>query len=183
MNTEYGQTLLKLARGSIAEQFGGPRPAHPPDAGWLDEPGAAFVTLRLDDELRGCVGSAHARRPLYDDVIDNAKAAAFSDPRFEPLTARELPRTRLEVSVLTPLEKLEVASEEELLQKLRPGVDGLQLSWGGQRALFIPEMWHQIPDPKLFVWHLKRKAGLPVNEWLPGTRVHRFTAEAFSEPS
>lgn len=183
MNADAGPTLLTLARRSIAEAFGGPKPSHPPDANWLDQPGAAFVTLTLDDELRGCVGSAQARRPLYDDVIDNAKAAAFSDPRFQPLTADELARTKLEVSVLSPLERLDVSSEAELLQKIRPGIDGLQLQWGHHRGLFIPEMWHQVPDPKLFVWHLKRKAGLPVNEWLPGTRVHRFTAVAFAEAS
>ena len=178
-----GPTLLELARGSIAERFGGPKPSRPGDAPWLAEPGAVFVTLTIDDDLRGCVGSAHARRALFDDVVDNAKAAAFSDPRFEPLTAGELPRTRLEVSVLSPLEKLEVETEAELLAKLRPGVDGLQLQWGAHRGLFIPEMWHQVSDPKKFVWHLKRKAGLPLDEWLSGTRVYRFTALAFSEPA
>ena len=178
-----GETLLQLARRSIAEQFGGPEPAHPPDAEWLDAPGAAFVTLRLDDELRGCVGSAQARRPLYEDVVDNAKAAAFMDPRFEPLTPEELQRTKLEVSVLSPLEPLDVETEEQLLQKLRPGIDGLQLQWGGHRALFIPEMWHQVPDPKMFLWYLKRKAGLPTDRWMAGTRCHRFTAKAFSEAS
>lgn len=178
-----GDTLLSLARGSIAERFGGPGPSRPADSAWLDLPGAVFVTLTLDDELRGCVGSAQARRALYDDVVDNAKAAAFMDPRFDPLTASELPRTRLEVSVLSALEKLDVSSEEELLRVLRPGVDGLQVQWGSQRGLFIPEMWRQVSDPKLFLWHLKRKAGLPHDRWLSGTRVWRFTATAFSEPS
>jgi AmmeMemoRadiSam system protein A len=176
-----GALLLTLARGSIAERFGGPPPERPQGAGWLEVHGAAFVTLTLDDELRGCVGSAQARRPLFEDVIDNARAAAFSDPRFTPLTAGELARTRLEVSVLSALEKLEVETEEQLLALLRPGVDGLQLSWGPHRGLFIPEMWHQVPDPRRFLWYLKRKAGLPPDGWTSGTRVHRFTAQLFTE--
>jgi AmmeMemoRadiSam system protein A len=178
-----GDVLLALARGSIAERFGGPAPTRPADAGWLEVHGAVFVTLTIDDELRGCVGSAQARRPLFDDVIDNAKAAAFSDPRFTPLTAAELQQTRLEISVLSPLEKLEVETEEQLLAVLRPGVDGLQLAWGNSRGLFIPEMWHQVPDPKQFLMYLKRKAGLPIDGWASGTRVHRFTAEQFTEPA
>ncbi|MBL8952537.1 MAG: AmmeMemoRadiSam system protein A [Myxococcaceae bacterium] len=177
-----GDVLLSIARGSIAEAFGGPKPVAPAGEPWLDEQGAAFVTLTLDHALRGCVGSAQARRPLYDDVVENAKAAAFGDPRFTPLTADELARTRLEVSVLSPLEKLDVENEAQLLAVLRPGVDGLQLSWGAHRALFIPEMWHQVPDPREFVRLLKRKAGMPPHEWLPGTRVHRFTAQRFAEP-
>ena len=177
-----GPLLISLARASIAEAFGGPKPAKPADAPWLDAPGAVFVTLTLDDDLRGCVGSPHARRPLFEDVLDNAKAAAFSDPRFSPLTKDELPRTKLEVSVLSPMEKLEVDSEQALLAALRPGVDGLQLAWGSYRALFIPEMWNMVPDPKKFVWHLKRKAGMDPDAWMSGTRVHRFTAQAFHEP-
>jgi AmmeMemoRadiSam system protein A len=176
-----GPVLLGLARDSIAERFGGPGPARPSDAAWLDAHGAVFVTLTIADELRGCVGSAQARRPLFDDVIDNAKAAAFSDPRFSPLTKEELSRTRLEVSLLSALEKLEVETEEQLLALLRPGVDGLQLSWGQHKGLFIPEMWHQVSDPKQFIWYLKRKAGLPTEGWISGTRVHRFTAELFGE--
>jgi len=176
-----GPVLLFIARGSIAEAFGGPKLERPPGHAWLGADGAVFVTLMLDDELRGCVGSAQARRPLYDDVVENAKAAAFQDPRFDPLTADELTRTKLEVSVLSPLERLDVETEEQLLQRLRPGVDGLQLSWGSHRGLFIPEMWHQVRDVRQFVTLLKRKAGLPIGEWLPGTRVHRFTASLFSE--
>ncbi len=178
-----GPVLIELARRSIAEAFGGPPPERPVGHPWLDDQGAAFVTLTIDDELRGCVGSSQARRSLYDDVVENAKAAAFSDPRFDPLTAGELDRTRVEVSVLSPLEKLDVETEAQLLAALRPGVDGLQLAWGSHRALFIPEMWHQVEGPTQFVSLLKRKAGLPPREWLPGTRVHRFTAKLFSEES
>src|SRR3954453_12212522 len=139
-----GNTLLELARASIAEQFGGPKVGRPTDAPWLDVPGAVFVTLTLGADLRGCVGSPTARRPLFDDVMDNAKAAAFQDPRFSPLTEAELEKARIEVSGLSPLEKLDVVTEAELLSKLRPGVDGLQIAWGSHRALFIPEMWNQV---------------------------------------
>jgi AmmeMemoRadiSam system protein A len=177
-----GNMLLELARGSIAQRFGGPPVEHPANAAWLDQPGAVFVTLTIGSELRGCVGSATARRTLFEDVLDNAKAAAFEDPRFPPLTAAELASARIEVSVLSPLEKLDVETEAQLLEKLRPGVDGLQIAWGQHRALFIPEMWHQVSDPGTFLHYLKRKAGLPASGWQEGTRVHRFTAEAFAEP-
>jgi AmmeMemoRadiSam system protein A len=177
-----GDTLLSLARASIHERFGGPKVKRPKDAPWLDVQGAVFVTLTLDGDLRGCVGSATARRPLFEDVMDNAKAAAFEDPRFPPLTKAELERAKIEVSVLSPLEKLDVATEAELLKALRPGVDGVQIAWGAHRALFIPEMWNQVSDPGTFLYYLKRKAGLPAAEWQEGTRVHRFTAEAFTEP-
>jgi AmmeMemoRadiSam system protein A len=177
-----GETLLKLARSSIGESFGGPKVQRPDGHTWLDDPGAVFVTLTLEGDLRGCVGSAQARRSLFNDLVDNAKAAAFSDPRFPPLTAGEYPKSRIEVSVLSPLEKLDVATEAQLLEALRPGVDGLQIAWGPHRALFIPEMWNQVKDPAKFLFYLRRKAGMPTSEWLEGTRVHRFTAQAFLEP-
>jgi uncharacterized protein len=174
-----GELLLDLARASIAEAFGGAAPVCP-DVKWLRDPGACFVTLRKGHQLRGCIGTVKARRSLFDDVVENAKHSAFDDPRFEPLSEREVSLVKIEVSVLTPPEPLEVASEEDALSKIRVGVDGLQLSWGGRSGLFIPAMWEQLPDARAFLHHLKRKAGLP-GEWMPGTRLMRFTAQKFEE--
>lgn len=176
-----GNVLLGLARASLEESFGGPKVRRPEGANWLELPGACFVTLKKDAELRGCIGSSQAHRPLFEDVVDNAKAAAFSDPRFQPLSRNELKDIRLEISVLTPLEPLEVADEAQAIRALRPGVDGVQLTWGARRALFIPKMWEELPDPERFLYYLRRKAGLP-DQWLPGTRLARFTAESFAEP-
>lgn len=175
-----GAILLPLARASIGEALGGPAVSRGDDPSWLFEPGACFVTLRKNDDLRGCIGSLHAHRPLFDDVVENAKAAAFRDPRFPPLAAEELAAVCLEISVLSPPEPLEVQDEEDALRELRPGVDGVLLSWGTRRAVFIPKMWEQIPDPRQFLSQLRRKMGLP-GPWLAGTRVARFTAESWEE--
>ncbi len=181
MTNGEGDLLLKLARGAIAETFGAPR-GERPKAKWLYEPGAVFVTLRDPvGDLRGCIGSILAHRPLIDDVEHNARAAAFDDPRVPPVRAVELESLHIEVSVLTPLEPLEVADEEDALKKIRPGIDGIELAAIGRRAVFIPKMWEQLPEPREFLHYLKRKAGLP-SQWVPGTRVRRFTAESFGEP-
>jgi len=119
-----GPLLLSIARASIGSELGlAPHPTD--DAPWLREPGATFVTLRLDAELRGCIGSIDARRPLREDVAANARAAAFSDPRFEPLSSREFESVSVEVSVLSPRTPLEVASESAAAAQPRPLVDGI----------------------------------------------------------
>ncbi|MEW5741352.1 MAG: AmmeMemoRadiSam system protein A [Myxococcota bacterium] len=174
-----GQVLLELARGTLREAFGGPKVAVP-DHAWLFEKKAVFVTLHKHGELRGCVGQLAARFPLYESVRHAAKAAAFHDGRFPPLDVSELEQVHIEISVLSALEALDVATEAEALAAIRPGVDGVVLTHGLRSGVFIPEMWKQLPDPNQFLFHLKRKAGLP-QAWQPGTRVERFTAEVWAE--
>jgi len=171
---ELGKALVATARGSIDAAFG--RPAtrvRPHDA--LDRPGATFVTLKQEDRLRGCIGSLEARRLLAIDVRENALAAAFSDPRFAPLAIRELDMTTVEVSLLSPASRFEVAGEDDLLARLEPGVDGIVLELGRRRATFLPQVWESLPDPRDFVDALKRKAGMPANFWSPAIRVSRYT--------
>ncbi len=177
-----GPLLLSLARASIAERFGAPPVTRPTHEAWLDEKRAVFVTLKLGGDLRGCVGQIVARYPLFEAVREAAVSAAFHDSRFIPLQPHELEQVRLEVSVLSPLERLEVHSEEELLGELREGVDGVVLSHEFRSGLFIPEVWKELPDKRAFLQHLKRKAGLPPASWLPGTKVERFTATHWEEP-
>ena len=124
LDNEKGSTLLKLARSEIATKLGHDV-SSPAQAGWLAEPGASFVTLTRQGELRGCIGTLEAHRPLGLDVRENAVAAAFRDPRFMPLTRVEFDEIRVEVSVLSPSEILVVASEEHALAILRPNVDGV----------------------------------------------------------
>lgn len=177
-----GRRLLELARQAIAETLGlvpGDPPAAPEP--WLRAPGAVFVTLTQHGELRGCIGSLEAHRPLIEDVRGNARAAAFSDPRFPPLEAEELARTRVEVSILTPPEPLPVRDEADLLAQLRPGVDGVILEYGWHRATFLPQVWEQLPDPRQFMAQLKRKAGLDPDFWAQGVRVARYGVEKFKE--
>ncbi len=177
-----GAALLSIARQAIAERFGGPPVQKPADAPWLDEPRAVFVTLKKDGELRGCIGQLVARTSLFDSVQDAARAAAFRDPRFSPLDESELDALHVEISVLSPLESLDVHSEEETIDALRVGVDGVVLSDGMRSAVFIPEMWKELPDPHEFLWHLRRKGRLPVDRWPRSIKVERFTAELFEEP-
>jgi hypothetical protein len=172
--------ITGIARAAIAARFGGPPPERPAGEAWLEAPGACFVSLHEDGMLRGCIGSLEARGTLFDEVVRCAVEAATGDPRFEPVSAGEVAGLDVEVSVLSPVEPLPAASEEEALSAIRPGVDGLVLEAGGRRAVFIPKVWEDLRDPGAFLSHLRRKAGLP-DAWLPGTRLSRFTAECYQE--
>ena len=176
-----GPILLGLARSAIAAR-GTSIPRTGEEPAWLSRPGAVFVTLTRNGRLRGCMGSIEPRRSLREDVMRNACAAAFHDSRFPPLPAAELPHVRIEVSLLSPTEQLSFTSREDLLARLRPGVDGLILSWHGHRGTFLPQVWEQLPDPEDFLTHLLHKARLPVFSWEPDVTVRRFTVTAWSEP-
>jgi AmmeMemoRadiSam system protein A len=178
---ELGRTLLALARGAIAAELGF-RDAHGiiRDPA-LDEPGATFVTLRQDGVLRGCIGSLEARRRLATDVRANAVAAAFRDPRFLPLDAREFGGVTVEVSLLSPHEPLVFDDEEHLLRQLRPGIDGVVIQAGHHRATFLPQVWEALPHPREFLAALKEKAGLAPRARRPGLRVARYTVSKWSE--
>ena len=126
----------------------------------LGEPGATFVTLNLYGGLRGCIGTLAAHRPLIDDLIDNARAAAFRDPRFMPLTMTEFDEVEIEVSLLSMPEPLEYSSTADLKAKIAPGLDGVVLSLNGYRATFLPQVWEELPTFELFFNHLCQKAGL-----------------------
>ena len=140
-------------------------------------PGASFVTLRLADELRGCTGSLEAARPLVNDVAHNAFRSAFHDPRFQPLRPPELPPLQIHVAVLSPLAPLPAATEQALLAALRPGVDGLVLREGTHSATFLPAVWASLPEPRVFLEHLRAKAGLPRGHWSPTLRFERYTTQ------
>jgi AmmeMemoRadiSam system protein A len=177
---ERGPILLALARASIAHSLG-VQPAAVDMPSWLQEPGASFVTLTQNGQLRGCIGSLAAHRPLGEDVRANAVAAALRDPRFPALTPAELERTKVEVSVLSPLQPLAFSSEADALAQLRPQVDGVVLEYGAHRGTFLPQVWEQLPTPKEFMAHLKRKAGLSVDFWAEGVRLQRYTVEKWKE--
>jgi AmmeMemoRadiSam system protein A len=177
---DLGAALIATARGAIDAAFGRPEARVRPHAA-LDRPGATFVTLKQDGELRGCIGSLEAHRLLAIDVRRNALAAAFSDPRFPPLVAQELDVTTVEVSLLSPASRVEVADEEDLLARLDPGVDGIVLELGRRRATFLPQVWETLPDPRDFIGALKRKAGMPANFWSPEMRVSRYTVSKWQQ--
>ncbi|MBC8520176.1 MAG: AmmeMemoRadiSam system protein A [Gammaproteobacteria bacterium] len=143
----------------------------------LQELGACFVTLEIESQLRGCIGSLEAYQPLAEDLVKNSFAAAFQDPRFPPLGAEEFIRTAIKISLLTPASPINFKSEDDLIRQIRPGIDGLILSDRGYRGTFLPSVWEQLPSPELFVQHLKQKAGLPANYWTDTIKVERYQTE------
>ncbi|WP_126445409.1 AmmeMemoRadiSam system protein A [Sulfuricystis multivorans] len=176
-----GRALLIRARNAIGEEFGiagQPEPDHPA----LERPGATFVTLTQDGQLRGCIGSLEAWRPLDEDVRANAKAAAFGDPRFPPLSKSEFARTRVEVSLLTPPVPLDFTDEADAIRQMRPGIDGMIFEYHGRRGTFLPQVWESLPDRQQFFAHLKQKAGFPANFWSPEVRLYRYEVQKWKEP-
>lgn len=139
-----------------------------------DYNGAAFVTLKKDGELRGCIGSLSANRPLHEDIAENAFAAAFRDHRFNAVTESELDDIEISLSVLTPAESITFSSEQDLIAQLRPGVDGLVITDGANRGTFLPSVWENYPQADSFLAHLKLKAGLPADYWSGTIKVERY---------
>ncbi len=178
--TDRGKTLVHLARAAIGKEFGF-KSHELPRLDWLEEPGATFVTLMLHDQLRGCIGSLEATRPLLADVRENAVAAAFRDPRFPPLTKEEFADVSIEVSLLSQPEQLQFANEEDALSQLYPGRDGVVLQFGRHRATYLPQVWAQLPTPRAFIGQLKEKAGLPRDFWSNEMRLARYTVQNWSE--
>ena len=187
--TDLGTTLLALARNAIAVRMGLAQSITPQEGflrGAVNAPellknAATFVTLTQNGQLRGCIGSLQAYRPLLDDIRENACNAAFRDPRFKPLSAEELPATRVEVSLLTPAVAMQFSSEADALAQLRPNIDGIIFSAGSRRSTFLPQVWEQLPKPADFMAHLKQKAGLPATYWGNDVKLERYTVEKWKE--
>lgn len=185
LSPEDRRFLLHLARQTIAHALEGKSPP-PVDLKAVSEDlrrmGASFVTLTIDGELRGCIGSIEPRRPLVLDVQENALAAAFRDPRFWPLNREEFDRVRIEISVLTVPKPLAFKDGNDLVAKLRPHVDGVIIERGWHRATFLPQVWEKLPDPREFLAHLCIKAGLPSDDYMrPGLKVYTYQVEKFEE--
>lgn len=177
------KTLLAMARASIKYglQHGAALPIVIDEDPQFAEAGACFVTLKLRDQLRGCIGTLEARQPLARDVAENAYSAAFRDPRFSPLRENEFSQLEIHISILSPPEPFPVNDEHDLLQQLRPGIDGLVLKDGYHRATFLPSVWESLPEARQFVQQLKLKAGLAANHWSDTIQFHRYTVEEFAE--
>lgn len=185
LTPQHRQTLRQVAAESIQCGLANRR-ATAPDPAAYPEPlrplRATFVTLERYEQLRGCIGTLEAVRPLVQDVAANAYAAAFSDPRFPPLLGEELDGLTLHISILSPPEPMAFTGEADLIGQLRPGVDGLILSDGRRRGTFLPSVWESLPQPEQFLAHLKVKAGLPVDYWSDTLRVERYSTESFGGP-
>lgn len=171
-NPQHGKLLLRLARETIREKLGLP----PRGGGVAEIEGllgddifknhrASFVTLTIDGQLRGCIGSLTATEPVAQNIKKNAINAAFHDPRFQPLSAAEFEQVHIDISILSEPKGLDYSDPNQLLKKLRPGVDGVILRKGPASSTFLPQVWEQLPEPRQFLSHLCMKAGLPAKAW------------------
>ncbi len=178
--------LLDLAREALVSAVRG-QDVPKLDLNCLSDPmrqaGASFVTLTIHGNLRGCIGSLEARQPLAEDVREHAVEAALDDYRFPPVTPNELAEIRIEISHLTAPQPLEYSSPEELVRKLRPGIDGVVIRDKFRRATFLPQVWDKLPEPENFLSQLCLKMGGHRNTWRcnPLT-VEIYQVEEFSEP-
>lgn len=171
----YHDELVKnICRRSIEGglQLGNSLPENYPDV--LCEYGACFVTLELNGNLRGCIGSIIAHRPLITDLIKNAHAAAFSDPRFEPLTIDEFQNLDISISLLSKPQRIEFTDENDLLSKIAPFKDGIIIRDQSHQAVYLPEVWKQLPDKIEFMKSLKRKAGMKEDVFEETFEAFRF---------
>jgi AmmeMemoRadiSam system protein A len=189
LSAEQGELLVQVARCALMKRLG-----LKPSAYLLDrlnaarsdpallDPCGSFVTLKLKGDLRGCIGNLSACEPLVESVDRNAVNAGFQDPRFGPLTAAELEQVEVEVSVLTPACRLDYAGAEDLLRRLRPGVDGVIIRRGYASATFLPQVWEQLPKPADFLGHLCLKAGLGRDAWKKSKlEVSTYQVQYFEE--
>ncbi|MEE4607597.1 MAG: AmmeMemoRadiSam system protein A [Desulfobacteraceae bacterium] len=187
LSQAQGQLLVRLARQTIARRLGqtvedvdiAARAAEDPA---FQRRSDTFVTLKIGGRLRGCIGSLAAEETIGQGVQRNALNAAFNDYRFAPLTAEELARTTIEVSVLTPPTPLDYRDADDLVAKLRPGVDGVILRQGSRSATFLPQVWAQLPRPEAFLDHLCLKAGLGPEAWRRGeVQISTYQVVYFEE--
>jgi len=189
LTTEQGQKLVQLARQTITACLKQPvAPAVAAQlAGSLADPvyrekRGVFVTLHKEGQLRGCIGSLSGYRAIADGVRENALNAAFNDHRFRPVTAAELGSLDIEVSILSEPQPLAFQDGDDLLKRLRPGVDGVILSRGGASATFLPQVWEQLPKSTEFLAHLCQKAGLAAQDWRqPGLEIMTYQVQYFAE--
>ena len=181
---EYGPRLLKLVRDAIGQRLGVvDKVGH---EGLEDEPLgqelATFVTLKIEGKLRGCIGNLEPAGPLLGTLAQNGRHAAFNDHRFSPLSVEEFERVEIDISILSEPVQLDYTDGDELLTKLRPGIDGVIVEKGKARATFLPQVWQQLPEPKQFMEHLCRKASLSPSAWRESDmKIYLYQVQSFKE--
>lgn len=172
LSPQQGQLLVELARQILMERLGKRVSQSNIDSlnTALKDPCfqkscGTFVTLKINGQLRGCIGNLSSNDSLLSGVRRNTINAAFHDPRFAPLSASELDRIEIEISILTEPKPLNYRNTTDLLEKLRPKVDGVTICLGHASATFLPQVWEQLPEPQDFLTHLCMKAGLAADAW------------------
>jgi len=185
LTAEHGRLLLRLARETIIEKLTGAGKGKA-NAGNMDQAllarGGTFVTLKIDGQLRGCIGNLEPVSSIYEGIRSNALNAAFHDYRFSALTEAELARVHIEISILTRPQPLTYSDSADLVGRLRPGVDGVILRLGRYSATFLPQVWEQLPRAEEFLAHLCQKAGLSPRAWLDShPEVAIYQVQSFEE--
>ena len=185
LTEEEGKYLISTAKKTIEERLFDRKDTTQPDPALspkFSERRGTFVTLTMDGCLRGCIGHIIPQETLLEGVKANAINAAFRDPRFRPLTKEEWGRIEVEVSILTDPQPLAYSDGDDLLAKLRPGIDGVIIKKGFHQATFLPQVWEQLPDPREFLTHLCLKAGLDAKAWqTEELEVSTYQVQAFEE--
>ena len=165
LSHDQGRLLLALARTTLKHHLVGGDAPQPPDDPDLLSLAATFVTLKIAGNLRGCIGNLQPVGTLWEGIRDNAINAAFHDHRFSAITMEELEKVHLDISILSPPQRLAYIDPEALLAQLRPGIDGVIIRDGSHSATFLPQVWQQLPDSQQFLGHLCLKAGLSERAW------------------
>jgi AmmeMemoRadiSam system protein A len=184
LTEEQGKFLLSVARKIIEEELFGQKEQEQPDdlAPVFRERRGTFATLTIDGNLRGCIGHIIPQESLIEGIKVNAINAAFRDPRFPAMSQKEWDRVKIEISILTDPEPLSYTDANDLLSKLRPGIDGVILGKGFYQATFLPQVWEQLPEKEEFLTHLCLKAGLRGDAWKKGDlEVSTYQVQAFEE--
>jgi AmmeMemoRadiSam system protein A len=180
LSPEQRQRLLVLARHSIESRSRTVDEIDDTDQS-LSDPGCCFVTLHKDGKLRGCIGALAPHQPLLNDIAEHAYAAAYQDPRFPPVQPDEFAALDIEISILQPEQPIDFIDKADLLQQLRPHIDGLTIQAGSHQATFLPAVWKQLPTPEDFLLHLMAKAGISSSPWPSDLQAWRYTTEQFGE--
>ena len=182
MNREQQELLKQIAMDSVAYGLNHSSPLPVEIHDYPDELTAlraTFVTLKINNQLRGCIGTLVAVSPLVVDVANNAYSAAFRDHRFHAVTKKEFPDLQYHISILEHPQTMQVKDEQDLLNQIKVGQDGLVLHEGQQRSTFLPSVWESLNDPREFIEQLKLKAGLPRHYWSDSIHFERYRVEEF----
>lgn len=176
----YSGYLLKLCRDVILSKFNHKTlyTAHPPVFNQL---GACFVTLKKNNNLRGCIGSIIAHQSLINDIVQHSKDAAFHDPRFNPVKEDEVDSLTIDISILSEPEQMSFKDEQDLLEQIVPFKDGIIIKDRFYQAVYLPSVWDDLPDKVMFLNSLKMKAGLPPEHFSKTFEAYRFSTVYIEE--
>ena len=176
----YSDYLLNLCRNVILSKFNRTT-LYTGHAPVFNQLGACFVTLKKNNNLRGCIGSIIAHQPLINDIVEHSKDAAFRDPRFNPVEQNEVDSLTIDISILSEPEPMKFKDEQNLLEQIVPFRDGIIIKDKNRQAVYLPSVWEDLPDKVMFLNSLKMKAGLPPEHFSDTFEAYRFSTVYIEE--